>query len=203
MQYFGMELSRKISPNHYLTRPTTPLYNKPPLPINCLNLSLDTIPSLSLLSTGSLIQFTHRNPHIKKPRNQTKGAPEALGEGKKKHQRQPQQTHKIYIYIYIYQAFQEDQRESAMAGERTLLLGLYYSCVIVSSMMFLSSNAQTCSNYRFTSNQAFNSCTDLPYLNAFLHWNYDTSTGTSLAPAIHFDQPLVHYTSFDVDHRFF
>lgn len=98
MQYFGMELSRKISPNHYLTRPTTPLYNKPPLPINCLNLSLDTIPSLSLLSTRSLIQFTHRNPHIKKPRNQTKGAPEALGEGKKKHQ----QTHKIYIYKYIY-----------------------------------------------------------------------------------------------------
>lgn len=64
-----------------------------------------------------------------------------------------------------------------MAGKGALLLGLY-SCVLV-FLMFLTttSHAQTCSDYRFPSNQAFSSCTDLPYLNSFLHWNYDTSTG--------------------------
>ncbi|PKI74014.1 hypothetical protein CRG98_005631 [Punica granatum] len=43
--------------------------------------------------------------------------------------------------------------------------------------MFISSHAQACSSYTFSSNQVFSSCTDLPVLNAFIHWNYDTSTG--------------------------
>lgn len=47
--------------------------------------------------------------------------------------------------------------------------------VLVSLSSF--SHAQTCSTYKFTSNQVFNSCSDLPYLNAFLHWTFDQSTG--------------------------
>lgn len=47
--------------------------------------------------------------------------------------------------------------------------------VLVSLSSF--SHAQTCSTYKFTSNQVFNSCSDLPYLNAFLHWSFDQSTG--------------------------
>ncbi|KAK4743954.1 hypothetical protein SAY87_010266 [Trapa incisa] len=62
---------------------------------------------------------------------------------------------------------------------RTPLLGLYLYALLLSSwMMLLSCNAQdNCSKYKFSSNQVFSSCSDLPYLNAFLHWNYDTSTG--------------------------
>lgn len=42
--------------------------------------------------------------------------------------------------------------------------------------LFIVSNAQTCSNYTFTSNRIFNSCIDLPYHHAHLHWNYFPST---------------------------
>uniref|UniRef100_A0A7N0TUC6 Cytochrome b561 and DOMON domain-containing protein n=1 Tax=Kalanchoe fedtschenkoi TaxID=63787 RepID=A0A7N0TUC6_KALFE len=37
-------------------------------------------------------------------------------------------------------------------------------------------SAQTCGNYKFTSNAVFASCNDLPVLNSFLHWTYDNST---------------------------
>ncbi|KAM5588890.1 cytochrome b561 and DOMON domain-containing protein [Rosa sericea] len=48
-------------------------------------------------------------------------------------------------------------------------------CVLVSLSSF--SDAQTCKSQTFTSNQVFTSCSDLPYLNAFLHWTFDQSTG--------------------------
>ncbi|THG22519.1 cytochrome b561 and DOMON domain-containing protein At5g47530-like [Camellia sinensis] len=48
-------------------------------------------------------------------------------------------------------------------------------CVLVS--FFLVSSAQTCINDTFTSNRVFDSCNDLPYLQAHLHWNYNQSTG--------------------------
>ncbi|XP_050367641.1 cytochrome b561 and DOMON domain-containing protein At4g17280-like [Argentina anserina] len=48
-------------------------------------------------------------------------------------------------------------------------------CVLVSLSSF--SDAQTCSSYTFTSNNNFNSCSDLPYLNSFLHWTFEQSTG--------------------------
>ncbi|XP_059664647.1 cytochrome b561 and DOMON domain-containing protein At5g47530-like [Cornus florida] len=48
-------------------------------------------------------------------------------------------------------------------------------CILAS--LFLISHAQTCSNYTFSSNRAFTSCTDLPHLQAHLHWNYIPSTG--------------------------
>ncbi|CAK9133342.1 unnamed protein product [Ilex paraguariensis] len=49
------------------------------------------------------------------------------------------------------------------------------SCTLVS--IFLVSSAQSCSNYTFTSDRVFYSCSDLPYLEAHLHWNYNPSTG--------------------------
>ncbi|KAF2288846.1 hypothetical protein GH714_016954 [Hevea brasiliensis] len=42
--------------------------------------------------------------------------------------------------------------------------------------MVLSSSAQKCSSYAFSSNQVFSACNDLPYLNSFLHWNYNSSS---------------------------
>ncbi|XP_016480725.1 cytochrome b561 and DOMON domain-containing protein At5g47530 [Nicotiana tabacum] len=52
------------------------------------------------------------------------------------------------------------------------------SCILFS--LFVSSTyAQSCTKYNFTSNQIFTSCSDLPYLNSFLHWNYDPSSKTA------------------------
>ncbi|XP_021895208.1 cytochrome b561 and DOMON domain-containing protein At5g47530 [Carica papaya] len=43
--------------------------------------------------------------------------------------------------------------------------------------MIFSSSAQTCSSRVFSNNQVFKSCNDLPVLNSFLHYNYDSSSG--------------------------
>ncbi|KAI3890060.1 hypothetical protein MKX03_021417 [Papaver bracteatum] len=48
--------------------------------------------------------------------------------------------------------------------------------------IFISISAQTCTTYKFPSgnNQVstdFSSCNDLPFLNSFIHWKYDSSTG--------------------------
>lgn len=43
--------------------------------------------------------------------------------------------------------------------------------------LILSSYAQTCANYGFSSNRVFKSCSDLPVLNSFLHYNHDSSSG--------------------------
>ncbi|KAF5742114.1 cytochrome b and DOMON domain-containing protein [Tripterygium wilfordii] len=54
----------------------------------------------------------------------------------------------------------------------------YLLCLfIVLFMLFLSSNAQTCAKYSFQSHRKYTACNDLPYLNSFLHWTYDNSTG--------------------------
>ncbi|KAF8414213.1 hypothetical protein HHK36_002213 [Tetracentron sinense] len=47
-------------------------------------------------------------------------------------------------------------------------------CTLMS--LFLTSSAQTCSNYTFLTDRVFSSCRDLPYLQAHLHWNYSPST---------------------------
>lgn len=39
--------------------------------------------------------------------------------------------------------------------------------------LYTTSNSQSCASYNFARNQIFSSCNDLPFLNAFLHWNYD------------------------------
>ncbi|KAI8558104.1 hypothetical protein RHMOL_Rhmol04G0062900 [Rhododendron molle] len=51
-----------------------------------------------------------------------------------------------------------------------------FSCFLIS--LFSSASAQTCDNFTFSSNRLFTTCTALPYLNAFLHWNYHPSNGT-------------------------
>ncbi|KAL4628164.1 hypothetical protein ACB092_05G216600 [Castanea dentata] len=52
---------------------------------------------------------------------------------------------------------------------------------LVFSLLFtlcLSSSAQNCSTYTsFSNNLSFSSCNDLPYLNSFLYWNYNSSSG--------------------------
>ncbi|KAL5725384.1 hypothetical protein ACHQM5_008533 [Ranunculus cassubicifolius] len=48
-------------------------------------------------------------------------------------------------------------------------------CILLS--LFISSTSKTCSNYVFSNNRGFSSCMDLPYLDAYLHWNYIPSTG--------------------------
>ncbi|KAL0443023.1 UNVERIFIED_CONTAM: cytochrome and DOMON domain-containing protein [Sesamum latifolium] len=53
--------------------------------------------------------------------------------------------------------------------------------VLIISILFslyITSHAQSCAKYNFASNQIFSSCNDLPYLNSFLHWNYDQSAKT-------------------------
>ncbi|KAJ9185119.1 hypothetical protein P3X46_004783 [Hevea brasiliensis] len=55
------------------------------------------------------------------------------------------------------------------------LLKLVLTLSILMSMI-LSSSALTCSSYTFSSNQVFIACNDLPHLNSFLHWNYNSSS---------------------------
>lgn len=55
--------------------------------------------------------------------------------------------------------------------------GVLLSCVMITNL-FLSTYAQTCSNYAFTSNKVFTSCNDLPVLNSFLHYTYNPSSQT-------------------------
>ena len=59
----------------------------------------------------------------------------------------------------------------------TMLKKIFVAFSVLASL-FLSSSAQTCSNYSFSSNQVFSACNDLPYLNSFLHWTYNQSSGT-------------------------
>ncbi|KAL0321082.1 UNVERIFIED_CONTAM: cytochrome and DOMON domain-containing protein [Sesamum radiatum] len=49
---------------------------------------------------------------------------------------------------------------------------------VVFSLHISSSYSQPCEKYNFASNQIFSSCSNLPYLNSFLHWNYDQSGKT-------------------------
>nr|DAD23593.1 TPA_asm: hypothetical protein HUJ06_025056 [Nelumbo nucifera] len=51
-----------------------------------------------------------------------------------------------------------------------------FLCVFIS--LFLSSSAQTCRSYSFSSNRQFSSCNDLPVLDSFIHWTYDESSQT-------------------------
>ncbi|KAE8686665.1 Cytochrome b561 and DOMON domain-containing protein [Hibiscus syriacus] len=62
-----------------------------------------------------------------------------------------------------------------MRGTSTLLP----LCLLMS--LLLSSYAQTCSRYTFSSNRVFRSCSDLPVLNSFLHYNHDSSGKLEIA----------------------
>ncbi|XP_041024258.1 cytochrome b561 and DOMON domain-containing protein At5g47530-like [Juglans microcarpa x Juglans regia] len=70
---------------------------------------------------------------------------------------------------------------SFVSSRPPCLLANMFKPVLVFSVLLslcLSSLAQTCSKYSFPSNQVFSSCNDLPYLNSFLHWNYNQSSGS-------------------------
>lgn len=47
-----------------------------------------------------------------------------------------------------------------------------FSFTIFASLFIFSYAQVPCSNYTFISNQHFNSCIDLPFLDAHIHWNY-------------------------------
>ena len=56
------------------------------------------------------------------------------------------------------------------------LTTLLFSCILFS--LSVSSYAQTCKSYSFSSNRVYASCQDLPVLSAFLHYNYSSSANT-------------------------
>ncbi|KAJ0252775.1 DOMON domain-containing protein [Hirschfeldia incana] len=60
-----------------------------------------------------------------------------------------------------------------MAKSSNLLLYLSVFFYIITKPAL----AQTCSNYKFSSNTLFESCNDLPVLDSFLHYTYDSSSG--------------------------
>ncbi|GMG98743.1 hypothetical protein Nepgr_000583 [Nepenthes gracilis] len=45
--------------------------------------------------------------------------------------------------------------------------------------VFSTTRSQSCSSYTFSNNRLYSACTDLPFLNAFLHWTYYPSSGTA------------------------
>ncbi|MBA0839696.1 hypothetical protein Goarm_005399 [Gossypium armourianum] len=61
---------------------------------------------------------------------------------------------------------------------RMLELALYL-CLFM--CLILTCHAQTCAKYAFSSNRVFKSCTHLPVLNSFLHYNYDVSGKLEIA----------------------
>ncbi|TYI78139.1 hypothetical protein E1A91_D06G190300v1 [Gossypium mustelinum] len=61
---------------------------------------------------------------------------------------------------------------------RMLELALYL-CLFM--CLILTCYAQTCAKYAFSSNRVFKSCTHLPVLNSFLHYNYDVSGKLEIA----------------------
>ncbi|KAK8576059.1 hypothetical protein V6N13_032625 [Hibiscus sabdariffa] len=63
-----------------------------------------------------------------------------------------------------------------MRGTSMLNLKLTLSlCLFMPLLLSSYSYAQTCSKFTFSSNRVFKSCSDLPVLNSFLHYNYDSS----------------------------
>ncbi|PIN03251.1 putative membrane protein [Handroanthus impetiginosus] len=57
------------------------------------------------------------------------------------------------------------------------MLPTFIFCLLF-SLCISSSYGEKCAKYNFATNQVFSSCSDLPYLNLFLHWNYNQSAKT-------------------------
>ncbi|KAI8552136.1 hypothetical protein RHMOL_Rhmol06G0241500 [Rhododendron molle] len=53
--------------------------------------------------------------------------------------------------------------------------------LFISSLILTLSSAQTCTDYTFTSNKVFATCSSLPYLSAFLHWTYHSNSTVDIA----------------------
>ncbi|KAL3754394.1 hypothetical protein ACJRO7_001602 [Eucalyptus globulus] len=56
---------------------------------------------------------------------------------------------------------------------KPLQLAVFASILI---SLCCSSRAQTCQNYKFSNQNTYAKCVDLPVLNSFLHWNYTASS---------------------------
>ncbi|KAI8567258.1 hypothetical protein RHMOL_Rhmol02G0107100 [Rhododendron molle] len=54
------------------------------------------------------------------------------------------------------------------------------TCFLVPSLTLstTSAHASSCSDFVFLNNQVFASCTNLPYLDSFLHWTHNASSST-------------------------
>ncbi|WCJ28153.1 Cytochrome b561 and DOMON domain-containing protein At4g17280 [Euphorbia peplus] len=54
--------------------------------------------------------------------------------------------------------------------------------ILILISMIINSYAQTCSTYNsFSENKVYRTCNDLPYLNSFLHWNYNNASNLEIA----------------------
>ncbi|XP_030539706.1 cytochrome b561 and DOMON domain-containing protein At5g47530-like [Rhodamnia argentea] len=62
-----------------------------------------------------------------------------------------------------------------MAGPKPILFTL---CIVLCSLHMASSQADSCANHTFSSDKAFDSCTDLPVLGAHLHWTYNPAAAS-------------------------
>ncbi|KAM4077740.1 hypothetical protein ACJW30_12G162700 [Castanea mollissima] len=54
--------------------------------------------------------------------------------------------------------------------------------ILALTLMVSRTESQTCTSQSFTKGKVFTNCTDLPYLNAYLHWTYN-ATNSSLSIA--------------------
>ncbi|KAK8629905.1 hypothetical protein V6N13_078722 [Hibiscus sabdariffa] len=68
-----------------------------------------------------------------------------------------------------------------MGGTLLLKLITLPLCVFMSLLFSSHAQSQTCSRYSFSSNRVFKSCSDLPVLNSFLHYNHDSSGKLEIA----------------------
>lgn len=50
------------------------------------------------------------------------------------------------------------------------------SCILFWVCLSATAQAQSCAKYNFASNQEFSACSDLPYLNSYVHWKYSPSS---------------------------
>nr|XP_027088505.1 cytochrome b561 and DOMON domain-containing protein At4g17280-like [Coffea arabica] len=59
-------------------------------------------------------------------------------------------------------------------------MGATRRCMVIVGVLFAlfmsSTSAQSCSKYKFAGNKVFSTCSDLPYLNSYLHWTYSPSS---------------------------
>ncbi|KAL5717788.1 hypothetical protein ACHQM5_010753 [Ranunculus cassubicifolius] len=53
-----------------------------------------------------------------------------------------------------------------------------FVCIVISLVLSSSAQNQLCGGQTFTSNRIFSACNDLPVLNSFLHWSYDSTNRT-------------------------
>uniref|UniRef100_A0A7N0VHK9 Cytochrome b561 and DOMON domain-containing protein n=1 Tax=Kalanchoe fedtschenkoi TaxID=63787 RepID=A0A7N0VHK9_KALFE len=63
-----------------------------------------------------------------------------------------------------------------MADSSNKLLQL--GSIVILILFASGAESQTCKSYQFANNKLFQTCADLPFLNAFLHWTYNSSSNS-------------------------